>query len=177
MKVAATVLPLLVAVASASCIHGTSFYRRSTTDGNVDVNSFNYTATGGPLNWHGIDKKNSACATGNHQSPIVIDTDVIKHVKGGSVKFNVPKADCLKFENLGSGLEVVLTEGILDADGGSYKLAQFHFHTPSEHRVNEEYYPMECHFVFEDAGTYDDVHSSCFLASTHSDLYIRDISI
>ena len=176
MKVAVTALSLLVAVASSSCIHGTSLYRRS-ADGNVDVNSFNYTATGGPLNWYGMDKKNSACATGNRQSPIVIDTDVIKHAKKGSVKFTVPKADGLKFENLGSGLEVVLTNGTLDADGGTYKLAQFHFHTPSEHRVNEEYYPMECHFVFEDAGTYGDIHSTCFLASADLDLYIRDINI
>jgi carbonic anhydrase len=152
MKFAANILPLITAV-SASCLHGTSLMPRS-ADGTVDVNSFNYTNTGGPLNWYGLDSANSACSKGKRQSPIVIDTDNIDYASSKSVRFHVPKADEVKFENLGSGLEVVLTNGTLVTPGGSYKLAQFHFHTPSEHRINDEYYPMEAHFVFESDGTY-----------------------
>jgi carbonic anhydrase len=65
------------------------------------------------------------------------------------VNFTVTNVPSAKFENLGSGLEVVITNGSLATNNITYPLAQFHFHTPSEHRVNEEYFPMECHFVFE----------------------------
>lgn len=151
MKVAAAILPLLTA-ATASCIRGTSLYPRS-ADGVVEVNPFNYTGTGGPLNWYGLDEKeNSACAKGNRQSPINIVTNDIGYASAKNVHFHIPSADDIKFENLGSGLEVVLTNGTLITNNGYYKLAQFHFHTPSEHRVNDEYYPMEVHFVFENAG-------------------------
>ncbi|GES58888.1 carbonic anhydrase [Aspergillus terreus] len=109
MKLTAAVLSLAVA-ASASCIRHA---RRA--DGVVETNSYNYTEMGGPLN----------C------SPIVIHSEDIGYVSPGSLKFDIPKADYAKFENLGSGLEV------------------FHFHTPSEHHVNDEYYPMEVHFVFQ----------------------------
>ncbi|KAJ5263399.1 hypothetical protein N7478_011004 [Penicillium angulare] len=141
------VLPF-IAAASASCLRGTSLMPRA-ADGTVEANSFNYTNLGGPLNWYGLDSANSACSTGKFQSPINIETDEISYAAANSVHFHVPKADNAKFENLGSGLEVVLTNGTLSANGTSYKLAQFHFHTPSEHRINNEYYPMEVHFVFE----------------------------
>lgn len=163
MKFAATILPLITAV-SASCLHGTSLMPRS-ADGTVDANSFNYTNTGGPLNWYGLDSANSACSKGKRQSPIVIDTDNIDYASSKSVRFHVPKADEAKFENLGSGLEVVLTNGTLVTPGGSYKLAQFHFHTPSEHRINDEYYPMEAHFVFESDGMYMNTRSNTYQSS------------
>lgn len=150
MKVTAAILPL-IASATASCLHGTSLLPRS-ADGTVDINSFNYTNTGGPLTWYGLDEKNSACSKGKHQSPIDIVTQDIDYAAANSISFNVPSTDNAKFENLGSGLEVVLTNGTLVTSTSSYKLAQFHFHTPSEHRINEEYYPMEVHFVFENSG-------------------------
>lgn len=150
MKVAAAILPLLTA-ATASCLRGTSLLPRA-ADGVVEVNSFNYTATGGPLNWYGLDKENFACSKGKRQSPIDINTEDIGYSSHKNISFYVPNADHVKFENLGSGLEVVLTNGTLITSSGHYKLAQFHFHTPSEHRVNEEYFPMEAHFVFENAG-------------------------
>jgi carbonic anhydrase len=152
MKVTAAILPL-IASATASCLHGTSLLPRS-ADGTVDINSFNYTNTGGPLTWYGLDAKNSACSQGKHQSPIDIVTEDIDYAAANSIRFNVPSTDNAKFENLGSGLEVVLTNGTLVTSTGSYKLAQFHFHTPSEHRINEEYYPMEAHFVFENSGMF-----------------------
>jgi carbonic anhydrase len=55
---------------------------------------------------------------------------------------------------MGSGMEVVMPNGTLVVNGTTYPLAQFHFHTPSEHRINNEYFQMECHFVFETSSTY-----------------------
>jgi carbonic anhydrase len=146
MKVTAAILPII----ATACLHGTSLLPRS-ADGLVEINSFNYTNAGGPL-WYGLSEKKFACSKGKHQSPIDIVTEDIDYAAANSIRFNVSSADNAKFENLGSGLEVVLTNGNLTTNSSSYKLAQFHFHTPSEYRINEEYYPMEVHFVFENSG-------------------------
>ncbi|KAL4893910.1 alpha carbonic anhydrase [Aspergillus ambiguus] len=119
-------------------------------DAALQVNHFNYTATGGPLNWYGLNPDaNSACAKGTRQSPIVIYPRKIGSVRPGTLKLNIPRAYHAKFENLGFGLEVILHKGTLTVESKTYRLVQFHFHTPSEHRVNDEYYPMEAHFVFQ----------------------------
>jgi carbonic anhydrase len=40
-------------------------------------------------------------------------------------------------------------------EGVTYKMLQFHFHSPSEHTINSRYFNAETHFVFakEDAST------------------------
>ncbi|OOO07733.1 carbonic anhydrase [Aspergillus oryzae] len=148
MKFATTLLPLL-AGASAFCIH--SPVMRRAAGGLDDANQSNYTGLGGPLNWYGLDEANEACAKGKHQSPIVIDSAAIDYAASGSLKLDLPLADGSKLENLGFGLQVTLTNGSLTANSKTYTLAQFHFHTPSEHHVNEEHFPMEVHFVFQTA--------------------------
>jgi carbonic anhydrase len=148
MKFVAAILPL-IASATASCLYGTSLMPRA-ADGTVPTITYNYTYTGGPLNWYGLDEsKNSACAKGMYQSPIVIYTNEIQYAAAGSVNFSVPVADNAKFENLGFYLEVVLPNGTLSTPLGTYSLVQFHFHVPSEHRINDEHFPMEARFVFE----------------------------
>ena len=140
MKVVAAFLAALPLVSAAA--HGV-----------VEVNDFNYTAEGGPLNWYGLNKAaNFACANGSYQSPIDIATSTIGYAPDGSVTVGIPCVESAKFENLGFGLEVVMTNGSLTANETTFALKQFHFHTPSEHRVNSEYFPMECHFVFQTEG-------------------------
>ena len=150
VKSLATFSTLLTAI-SASCYHGLSARQ---ADGTVTSNTFNYTALGGPLNWFGLKPENTACSKGMFQSPINIETNAISYAAAGSVTMQVPSVQSAKFENLGSGLEVVMPNGSLVVNGTTYPLAQFHFHTPGEHRVNQEYFPMECHFVFETTSTY-----------------------
>ncbi|KAE8552750.1 hypothetical protein TMatcc_007868 [Talaromyces marneffei ATCC 18224] len=117
--------------------------------GVIDTNPFNYTGLGGPLNWYGLNKTaNEACAKGMRQSPINIDTHTIEYAATGSVNFNISNVASAKFENSGFGLEVLMTNGSLVVNNITYYLDNFHFHTPSEHRVDEEYFPMECHFGF-----------------------------
>ena len=41
--------------------------------------------------------------------------------------------------------------GTLTVDGHAYKLAQFHFHSPSEHTIDGKHAPMEMHLVHKDA--------------------------
>ncbi|OKP12052.1 hypothetical protein PENSUB_2410 [Penicillium subrubescens] len=111
MKVTAPILPF-IASATASCLHGTSLLPRS-ADGLVEINSFNYTNTGGPLTWYGLSEKNFACSKGKHQSPIDIVTEDIDYAAANSIRFNVPSADNAKFENLGSGLAAFAVVGLV----------------------------------------------------------------
>ncbi|KAL6901192.1 alpha carbonic anhydrase [Trichoderma evansii] len=138
----------LAAPVFAACDYGTHLYPREHT---VPVSTFGYNGLIGPLNWYGLNKTaNKLCATGQHQSPIVLDSSIAT-AQGSSISFNVDAYPFgTEFENLGSTLEVPVN-GTLKAGGKNYKLAQFHFHTPSEHRINSEYHPMELHFVFSTA--------------------------
>ncbi|KAL3251152.1 hypothetical protein ABHI18_010800 [Aspergillus niger] len=140
-----TPLLLLIPAVAASCFHNTPLARRATAP------SFGYTATRGPLNWYGLDPSaNAACATGTHQSPIMIGSTQISKVDNSTVTLFIPTVSDLEFENLGTTIEVPLTNGTLVVGNHTYTLAQFHFHTPSEHRIDEEHFPMEAHFVFSD---------------------------
>ncbi len=115
--------------------------------------SFSYHGITGPLNWYSLDKeKNKLCAKGRHQSPIDIVGSCGPTANNPTLKIpSAPKG--AKFENKGTTVEVT-TNGTLTKNGVTSKLAQFHFHTPSEHSVNGEYFPMEAHFVFKGASTF-----------------------
>ncbi|KAF6820476.1 carbonic anhydrase [Colletotrichum sojae] len=143
------VLPF-VGLASAICHHRTSLYARAEEGNEIAVATFGYDDLKGPLNWHSHSDDSALCATGTHQSPINLNDTSAEIVAGATLKFDVPDLpDGAVFENLGSTLEVVTEGGRLTRKGREYVLKQFHFHTPSEHRVDSEFYPMEVHFVFE----------------------------
>ncbi|KAL7943736.1 carbonic anhydrase [Trichoderma barbatum] len=150
-QIAAVALSL-AAPALAACDYGTHLNPRSES---VPISTFGYTGLSGPLNWFGLNTTaNKLCATGKFQSPINLDHSITQ-VPGSSVSFKVDAYPYgSEFENLGTTVEVPVN-GTLVSDGKTFRLAQFHFHTPSEHRVDEEYYPMEAHFVFsaEDKST------------------------
>ena len=74
-----------------------------------------------------------------------------------------------------------LDEYTAELERKKYKLLQFHFHTPSEHRLRDESFPMEVHFVHKDddgklavVGIFfnlDDQECEEFLYSTTSALH------
>lgn len=128
---------------SANCGHGTSFYPRD--EGHVNVSTFGYSGILGPLAWAGLSPANCACAQGKLQSPIVLNANISKATSAPNM--TIPSVDAAEFENLGSTLEVPLSKGNITFNGIPFDVKQFHFHTPSEHRINDEYYPMEMHIV------------------------------
>lgn len=144
-------LASLASVASAFCAHGTTLFPRSSGD-EVKIATYGFHGLNGPLNWYGLNKTlNAKCAQGKEQSPINILTKTQKSVDGSSLGFDIQSYDNgADFVNLGSTLEVI-ANGTLKLDSKEYKLAQFHFHTPSEHHIDDEYYPAEVHFVFQAA--------------------------
>jgi carbonic anhydrase len=136
--------------ASASCMHGTSFQKRQVSeDGKkVKVSNFGYSGERGPVNWASLAPENEACRTSKVQSPIVLDNTIEKAKERPVVKIaNVEEAE---FENLGTTLETIVT-GTTTFGGKDFTLQQFHMHTPSEHRINDEYFPLEIHMVHQAA--------------------------
>ncbi|KAJ7128795.1 putative carbonic anhydrase [Mycena crocata] len=129
---------------SANCMHGTTFSRR--VEGEVPISKFGYTGLQGPLNWAGLEEANSACRKSSVQSPIVLSSSDTKASEAPKVEIsNVEEAE---FENLGTTLEVVV-KGKTTVGGKEFELQQFHMHTPSEHRINDEYFPLEIHMVHQ----------------------------
>ncbi|KAG6875683.1 hypothetical protein C0992_002835 [Termitomyces sp. T32_za158] len=110
--------------------------------------TFSYTGINGPLGWTKGDGVNPKCSTGTNQSPINID-DTISVTKS-SVELIIPDAR-LNFTNNGHTLQVT-TGGKLMVGRKNYQLIQFHFHTPAEHRISDEFFPLEIHLVFQAAG-------------------------
>ena len=39
----------------------------------------------------------------------------------------------------------------LEAEGDTFNLSQYHFHSPSEHRIDGEAFPLEAHFVHKNS--------------------------
>ncbi|KAF1981933.1 carbonic anhydrase, partial [Aulographum hederae CBS 113979] len=133
----------------ANCLHGTSRVPRTLTqDGKVHVSKFGYSGAQGPVNWNNLAAENEGCSTGTSQSPINLDCSLRSTAKSPFVAIaNVQSAE---IENIGTGVEV-LVNGSTGFNGTNYLLKQIHFHTPSEHRINEEYFPLEMHMVHEPA--------------------------
>jgi carbonic anhydrase len=106
---------------------------------------WSYEGTGAPAKWGDLDAANKACAIGQQQSPIDI---------GPTLKSQLPplglrwpnSADTIV--NNGHTIQLNLPEGgTLRVGNDVYKLVQFHFHHPSEHRINGKGTAMEVHFV------------------------------
>ena len=103
-------------------------------------------ATGtGPSYWGDLSEDYHMCKDGMEQSPIDISTTQSKKV--GELKFNYSRTPLTVWNN-GHTLQVNYADGNSMRIGrDTYKLLQFHFHTPSEHTVNGGHAAMEVHFV------------------------------
>lgn len=165
---------LFASTASATCLHGLSMFKRAAgaENGTVEINTFGYGPENGPFNWASLAPENEACKAGLNQSPINIGTDlpagnlkkrnVIIHKRACvnetssdatiGAAANRPVVDipdqAVEFENLGTTIEVVVN-GTTSFNGTDFRLVQFHMHTPSEHHINDEYFPLEVHMVHQ----------------------------
>ncbi|KAA8896166.1 alpha carbonic anhydrase [Sphaerosporella brunnea] len=134
--------------AAASCVHNTSLKPRA-EDGAVPISTFGYTGLTGPFNWAGLDAANIACSTSRTQSPINLNSSTASKLSTRPT-FSFNNVSSAEFENLGTTIEVLAT-GTTTISGKAFTLKQFHFHSPSEHRIDEEYFPLEMHMVHEAA--------------------------
>lgn len=86
---------------------------------------------------------------GKAQSPISIPSN-LRPRRGPAVEFHYQPFD-LVVENTSHGIEVPAAGGgFILVDGHRYDLEQFHFHTPSEHRLGGRALALEIHLVHRD---------------------------
>ncbi len=106
---------------------------------------------GGPSHWGDLAKNFSMCEKGMEQSPIDLrqatsSKDAPKITwHYGSAKLNVENNGHTIQSNLAGG------DNHITIDGEIYSLAQFHFHSPSEHRISGVPADLELHFVHKNS--------------------------
>ena len=114
----------------------------------VHAAHWDYGGSGGPDTWGRMKPEFSKCATGTRQSPIDI-RDGIK-VELDPVQFDYKPSGFRVIDN-GHTVQVNVAAGnSIEVMGRRYELVQFHFHRPSEERVDGRQFDMVVHLVHKD---------------------------
>jgi len=117
--------------------------------GGGHVPHWGYVGEGAPERWAELQADNRLCAVGTRQSPIDI-RDGIK-VDLEKIKFEYQPSGFAVLDN-GHTVQVNVAPGnSLQVMGRRYELLQFHFHKPSEERINGRQFDMVAHLVHKDA--------------------------
>ena len=104
-----------------------------------------------PAGWGDLDHAYATCKDGVEQSPVDIRGFYTATGVEGVLTTSY-LATPLVLTNNGHTLQVEYEAGsTITINGQSYELLQFHFHSPSEHKVDGAPYDMEAHFVHKDA--------------------------
>jgi carbonic anhydrase len=110
---------------------------------------WSYVEHGGPAEWGELDKDFATCKVGKHQSPI--DIHGAKAADLPAIKFDYKPSPLNVIDN-GHTIQVNYAAGSsIDVGGKRYELAQFHFHKPSEEKINGKSHAMVIHLVHKDA--------------------------
>ncbi|MFD0587390.1 carbonic anhydrase [Paenibacillus sp. GCM10027627] len=121
----------------------------SATKSEVGSPHWSYEGSTGPGHWGDLSPDYAACKTGKEQSPINIKTFQANE-SGANEKVKVQyKTTAFTFGHNGHTIQAntASTANQLTIGGKAYTLAQFHFHTPSEHEINGKSSPLELHLV------------------------------
>ena len=106
-----------------------------------------YEGDTGPQAWGKLKPDFATCATGKRQSPIPIEDGNTLQGPAEPVQFAYAPSNGTVVNN-GHTIQVdVQGENTITVRGSSYRLLQFHFHTPSEEQINSKRFPMVAHLV------------------------------
>jgi len=110
---------------------------------------WSYSGLGGPQAWGRLKPEFSQCAAGRRQSPIDIRDGIALDLE--PVQFDYQPSGFSVIDN-GHTVQVNLAPGnSIEVNGKRYALQQFHFHRPSEERINGRQFEMDAHLVHKDA--------------------------
>jgi carbonic anhydrase len=108
-----------------------------------------YDGESGPGNWSKINVDWGKCSTGNRQSPIDL-RDGIK-VDLEQITFDYHQSSFTEVDN-GHTIQVTVGTGnFITVNNQTYELQQFHFHRPSEEKINGKGTEMVMHLVHKSA--------------------------
>ncbi|MDB5933409.1 MAG: carbonate dehydratase [Massilia sp.] len=112
-------------------------------------NHWSYEGENGPANWGRINQDWAKCGTGTRQSPIDL-RDGMK-VDLEQIAFDYHPTGFSVIDN-GHTIEVGVGYGsFITVQNRTFELVQFHFHRPSEERINGKGTEMVVHLVHKDA--------------------------
>ena len=109
---------------------------------------WDYGNTLGPSHWGDLKPEFATCKDGHHQSPINISHPQAADLP--AIQFDY-KASPLHIVDNGHTIMINYEPGSsVTVDGKKYTLKQFHFHRPSEEKINGKAYGMVAHLVHQD---------------------------
>lgn len=109
---------------------------------------WSYSGEGGPAVWGGIQPEFATCGLGNRQSPIDIRGGI--RVDLEPIRFDYRPSSFGVIDN-GHTVQANVGGGnSIEVGGRRYELLQFHFHRPSEERINGRQFDMVAHLVHKD---------------------------
>ena len=118
-----------------------------------DAVHWSYSGDTGPQHWGTLSEDFAACQKGKNQSPIDIITEDMVEAELDPLILEY-KGQSTEIVNNGHALQLGVSAGsVMKVEGQVFKLIQFHMHSPSEHKIDGESFPLEVHFVHQnDAG-------------------------
>jgi carbonic anhydrase len=109
---------------------------------------WSYAGEAGPQAWGGLKPEFGMCATGQRQSPIDIREGISVDLE--PVQFNYQPTGFSVIDN-GHTVQVNLQPGnSIEVGGKRFDLLQFHFHRPSEERIDGRQFDLSVHLVHKD---------------------------
>lgn len=108
---------------------------------------WSYEGHEGPAHWGELSKDYQACMAGKKQSPI--DISAAETAELAAIEFNYTASH---IDLINNGHTIQMNYGgdsKITVAGKSYKLLQFHFHSPSEHTINGKPADMVAHLVHQ----------------------------
>jgi carbonic anhydrase len=114
------------------------------------AHDWSYGGESGPQAWGRLKPEFSKCASGTRQSPIDIRDGI--RVDLEPVQFDY-KPSAFRVLDNGHTVQVNVAPGnSIEVMGRRFELVQFHFHRPSEERIEGKSFDMVAHLVHKDAG-------------------------
>lgn len=114
----------------------------------VHGTKWSYEGEFGPANWARMNPDWAACSSGTRQSPIDIRDGIKLDLE--PIVFDYHPSSFTVVDN-GHTVEVALGTGnFITIMNRRYELQQFHFHRPSEERINGKSFDMSVHLVHKD---------------------------
>ena len=109
---------------------------------------WSYEGEGGPKSWGGLKPEFTKCSTGLRQSPIDIRDGVKVQLDPVQIEY---RPSAFRVVDNGHTIQVNMAGGnTIEVIGRRYELLQFHFHRPSEERINGRQFDMVAHLVHKD---------------------------
>ncbi|WP_281951414.1 carbonic anhydrase [Nitrosophilus kaiyonis] len=114
----------------------------------INHSHWSYSGDSGPEYWGDLKDEYFMCKEGKNQSPINLNNMVEANLPKLNINYS---GNAESIINNGHTIQVnTLGKNSIIMDGIKFTLKQFHFHTPSENKIDGKQYPMEAHFVHAD---------------------------